>query len=137
MVRLHVPTHCLAVLFVVVVLPAHAVAAQSSAQLNKTGVSLLRFGVNALYNDVRDLTESLNLGFVATQAQLAALLAQDRLDSQRVLPELPRLLAIDSSTGKQDQNPGALLPDGSPAPSHRPEIGRTIRFGVRRTWSRR
>jgi len=40
----------------------------------------VRLGVNAFRNDVRDLIESVNLGFVATPAQLEALVAREGLD---------------------------------------------------------
>jgi outer membrane receptor for ferrienterochelin and colicins len=40
----------------------------------------VRLGVNAFRNDVRDLIESVNLGFVATPAQLQALIAREGLD---------------------------------------------------------
>jgi outer membrane receptor for ferrienterochelin and colicins len=41
----------------------------------------VRVGVNAFRNDVRDLIESVNLGFIATPAQLAAVLAREGLDA--------------------------------------------------------
>jgi outer membrane receptor for ferrienterochelin and colicins len=50
-----------------------------------------RLGVNVFRNDVRDLIESVNLGFVATPAQLAALLAREGLDPS-FRPALGRLL---------------------------------------------
>lgn len=50
-----------------------------------------RVGVNVFRNDVRDLIESVNLGFVATPAQLAALLAREGLDPT-FRPALGRLL---------------------------------------------
>ena len=39
-----------------------------------------RFGVNVFRNDVRDLIESVNLGFAATPAQVAAIFAREGLD---------------------------------------------------------
>ena len=50
-----------------------------------------RLGVNVFRNDVRDLIESVNLGFVATPAQLAALLAREGLDPS-FRPALGRLV---------------------------------------------
>jgi outer membrane receptor for ferrienterochelin and colicins len=50
-----------------------------------------RVGLNVFRNDVRDLIESLNLGFVATPAQLAVLLAREGLDPS-FRPALGRLL---------------------------------------------
>jgi len=40
----------------------------------------VRIGVNAFRNDVKDLIESVSLGFVATPAQLSALLAREGID---------------------------------------------------------
>jgi outer membrane receptor for ferrienterochelin and colicins len=51
----------------------------------------VRVGVNLFYNDVRDLIESQSLGFVATPAQLAAILAAEGLDPS-FQPVLGRLL---------------------------------------------
>jgi outer membrane receptor for ferrienterochelin and colicins len=51
----------------------------------------VRVGVNAFRNDVRDLIESVSLGFVATPQQLADLLAREGLDSS-FRPALGRLL---------------------------------------------
>jgi outer membrane receptor for ferrienterochelin and colicins len=50
-----------------------------------------RVGVNAFRNDVRDLIESVNLGFVATPAQLSTLLAREGLDPS-FRPALGRLV---------------------------------------------
>lgn len=50
-----------------------------------------RVGVNFFRNDVRDLIEAVNLGFVATPAQLSALLAREGLDPA-FRPALGRLL---------------------------------------------
>ena len=50
-----------------------------------------RFGVNVFRNDVRDLIESVSLGFVATPAQLSALLAREGLEPS-FRPALGRLL---------------------------------------------
>ena len=41
--------------------------------------------------------------------------------------------APDNLTDNQDPNTGRLLPAGTAAPIYRPDIGRTIRFGVRWT----
>jgi outer membrane receptor for ferrienterochelin and colicins len=50
-----------------------------------------RLGVNLFRNDLRDLIESVSLGFVATPAQLADVLAREGLD-QSFRPTLGRLL---------------------------------------------
>ena len=51
----------------------------------------VRLGVNVFRNDVRDLIESANLGFVATPGQLADVLAREGLDPL-FRPALGRLL---------------------------------------------
>ena len=51
----------------------------------------VRLGVNVFRNDVRDLIESVNLGFVSTPAQLADVLAREGLDAS-FRPALGRLL---------------------------------------------
>jgi outer membrane receptor protein involved in Fe transport len=50
-----------------------------------------RLGLNLFRNDVSDLIDSVNLGFVATPAQLSALLAREGLDPS-FRPALGRLL---------------------------------------------
>jgi outer membrane receptor for ferrienterochelin and colicins len=50
-----------------------------------------RVGVNVFRNDVRDLIDSVNLGFVATPAQLAEVMAREGLDPS-FRPALGRLL---------------------------------------------
>lgn len=50
-----------------------------------------RFGVNVFRNDVRDLIDSVSLGFVATPAQLAVVIARENLDPL-FRPALGRLL---------------------------------------------
>jgi outer membrane receptor for ferrienterochelin and colicins len=50
-----------------------------------------RIGVNAFHNDIRDLIESVSLGFVATPPQLQAVLAREGLDPS-FRPALGRVL---------------------------------------------
>ena len=50
-----------------------------------------RFGVNVFRNDVRDLIDSVSLGFIATPAQLAEVMAREGLDPS-FRPALGRLL---------------------------------------------
>lgn len=50
-----------------------------------------RLGLNAFRNDVRDLVDSVSLGFVASPAQLAAIAAREGLDPE-FRPTLNRLL---------------------------------------------
>ena len=56
-----------------------------------TSARRARLGINVFRNDVRDLIESLNLGFVATPAQLTALLTREGLDPS-FRPALGRLV---------------------------------------------
>lgn len=72
-----------------------------------------RLGVNVFRNDVRDLIESINLGFVATQAQLADVLAREGLDPS-FRPVLGRLLftyrnLVDVTTQGVELDGGAAL----------------------------
>jgi outer membrane receptor for ferrienterochelin and colicins len=53
----------------------------------------VRFGLNGFRNDVRDLIESVSLGFVATQAQLDALMQQEGIEPG-FRPVLNRLLFL-------------------------------------------
>lgn len=53
----------------------------------------LRFGVNGFRNDVRNLIESVSLGFISSPAQLAALMAQENIDPS-FQPTLNRLLFL-------------------------------------------
>ena len=45
--------------------------------------------------------------------------------------------ALDNLADNQDPNLDRLLPAGTPAPIYRPDIGRTIRFGVRWTFDKK
>jgi outer membrane cobalamin receptor len=70
--------------------PEYAHSWQVGGELSTPG-RRVRVGVNAFRNDVRDLIESVSLGFVATPQQLADLLAREGLDSS-FRPALGRLL---------------------------------------------
>jgi outer membrane receptor for ferrienterochelin and colicins len=56
--------------------------------------------------------------------------------AQRLLTHLTAFGAIDNVTDNQDPNTGLFTPTGAPAPIYRPEVGRTIRVGVRWAWSK-
>ena len=82
-----------------------------------------RFGINVFRNEVRDLIESVNLGMVATPAQLAALLEREGLDSTS-RPVLGRLLfTYRTSTMRKPMAPSwmarwpSLRNSPSPAPT--------------------
>jgi outer membrane receptor for ferrienterochelin and colicins len=60
----------------------------------------------------------------------------DAYVSQRLVRSLLAFVAADNLADSQDPNTGVLLPNGSPAAIYRPEIGRTLRFGVRWSWNR-
>ncbi len=51
----------------------------------------VRFGVNLFRNDLRDLIDSVSLGFIASPQQLAGLIAREGIDP-RFKPQLNRLL---------------------------------------------
>ena len=78
----------------------------------------VRVGVNAFHNDIRDLIESVNVGFAATAAQLADLLAREGLDPS-FRPALGRPLltyrnVIDAETrGIELDTEAALTPSMS------------------------
>ena len=70
--------------------PETAHSVQAGAEFMSSG-QRLRAGVNVFYNGVHNLIESVNLGFVATAGQLAAILAAEGLDPE-FRPVLNRLL---------------------------------------------
>lgn len=59
--------------------PEHAQSVQLGAEIAPRN-GRVRFGINAFHNDVRELIESVNLGFVATPAQLQALVDREGID---------------------------------------------------------
>jgi outer membrane receptor for ferrienterochelin and colicins len=58
----------------------------------------------------------------------------DAYVSQRVANGLHAFAAIDNLSNSRDPNAGVML-QTAPAPIYRPEAGRTVRFGVRWSWS--
>ena len=60
----------------------------------------------------------------------------DAYASQRIVGGLMAFAAVDNVTDNQDPNTGVIAPSGAPAPIYRPEVGRTMRFGVRWAWSK-
>ncbi|MGE3277872.1 MAG: TonB-dependent receptor [Vicinamibacterales bacterium] len=70
--------------------PEYADSIQMGAELVSPG-RRARLGINVFHNDVRDLIDSVSLGFIVTPAQLAAVLASEGLDPA-FNPTLGRLL---------------------------------------------
>jgi outer membrane receptor for ferrienterochelin and colicins len=56
--------------------------------------------------------------------------------SQRIPSGLTAFAAIDNLADNQDPNTGVLTSAGAPAPIYRPDVGRTVRFGLRWAWSK-
>jgi len=56
--------------------------------------------------------------------------------SQRLLPGLSAFAAIDNLADNQDPNTGLLSATGTPLAIYRPEVGRTVRFGLRWSWAK-
>jgi outer membrane receptor for ferrienterochelin and colicins len=56
--------------------------------------------------------------------------------SQRVLRGVSAFAAIDNVTDNQDPNIGQLSATGAPLAIYRPDVGRTVRFGVRWSWAK-
>jgi outer membrane receptor for ferrienterochelin and colicins len=56
--------------------------------------------------------------------------------SQRLGAGFTAFTAIDNVTGNQDPNTGVTTGSGTPAPIYRPEVGRTVRVGLRWGWSK-
>jgi outer membrane receptor for ferrienterochelin and colicins len=60
----------------------------------------------------------------------------DFFTSQRLPASFIAFAAIENVTDNQDPNTGVVGPTGTPAPIYRPDVGRTVRFGVRWAWSK-
>lgn len=60
----------------------------------------------------------------------------DLYASQRVLRGLSAFAAIDNLADSQDPNLGQLSATGAPLAIYRPDVGRTVRFGVRWSWAK-
>lgn len=73
-------------------------------------------------------------GPVETRAPSFAL--WDLTASKRVTRGIEGFAAIDNLANSQDPNTGRLSPSGAPLPIYRPEVGRTVRGGVRWTWAK-
>ena len=61
----------------------------------------------------------------------------DAYASKRIAGGVEMFGALDNLTDNQDPNLDRVLPAGTPAPIYRPDIGRTIRFGVRWTFDKK
>jgi outer membrane receptor protein involved in Fe transport len=64
-----------------------------------------------------------------------AFMLWDSSAGQRLGGGATAFVAIDNLFDSQDPNTGVMTPTGAAAPIYRPEIGRTVRFGVRWSWS--
>jgi outer membrane receptor for ferrienterochelin and colicins len=60
----------------------------------------------------------------------------DAFISQRVVRGLTAFAAIDNLADNQDPNVGQLSPTGTPLAIYRADVGRTVRAGIRWSWSR-
>ena len=60
----------------------------------------------------------------------------DVFASQRVLRGLNLFAAIDNVADAQDPNLGQLSATGAPLAIYRPDVGRTVRFGMRWAWAK-
>jgi outer membrane receptor for ferrienterochelin and colicins len=60
----------------------------------------------------------------------------DAFASQRLVGGLTAFAAVDNLTDNQDPNTGQLSATGSPLAIYRPEAGRTIRAGLRWSWTK-
>jgi outer membrane receptor for ferrienterochelin and colicins len=61
----------------------------------------------------------------------------DAYVAKRIAKGIELFGAVDNLADDQDPNTGLLLPNGSPSPIYRPEIGRTVRAGFRLKFDRR
>jgi outer membrane receptor protein involved in Fe transport len=59
----------------------------------------------------------------------------DAYVSQRVLRNLTGFVSLENLADSRDPNTGVLLPSGAPAAISRPEVGRTVRVGLRWAWA--
>ena len=101
----------------------------------KFGWALARIGLRA---NVRGSLYSSWIAARSTQDTVApAFSLWDAYVSQRLLRGLSAYVAIDNLADNQDPNTGVVLPSGSPAAIYRPEVGRTVRVGVRFNWAQR
>lgn len=60
----------------------------------------------------------------------------DLYASQRILRSLNAFAAVDNMADSQDPNTGRLSATGTPLAIYRPDVGRTVRFGVRWSWAK-
>jgi outer membrane receptor for ferrienterochelin and colicins len=56
--------------------------------------------------------------------------------SQRVMRGLAAFAAVDNLADNQDPNLGGVSSTGAPLPIYRPDVGRTVRAGIRWSWSK-
>jgi len=60
----------------------------------------------------------------------------DAYVSQRIVRGLNAYLAIDNLADNQDPNLGKLSAAGAPLAIYRPDVGRSVRGGIRWSWAR-
>jgi outer membrane receptor protein involved in Fe transport len=60
----------------------------------------------------------------------------DAFASQRIVRGLTAFVAIDNLADNQDPNTGQVSETGAPLAIYRPDVGRTVRGGIRWAWSR-
>jgi outer membrane receptor for ferrienterochelin and colicins len=61
----------------------------------------------------------------------------DAYAAKRLLKGIEFFGAVDNLADNQDPNTGVLLPNGTPAPIYRPDVGRTVRVGLKLAFDRR
>jgi len=61
----------------------------------------------------------------------------DAFASQRIVRGVTAFVAIDNLTDNQDPNLGQVSATGAPLAIYRPDVGRTVRGGIRWSWSTR
>jgi outer membrane receptor for ferrienterochelin and colicins len=61
----------------------------------------------------------------------------DAFASQRIVRGVTAFVAIDNLTDNQDQNLGQVSATGAPLAIYRPDVGRSVRGGIRWSWSTR
>jgi outer membrane receptor for ferrienterochelin and colicins len=76
------------------------------------------------------------LGGATQDTRAAAFSLWDLYAAKRIVGGLEAYGSVDNLTDSQDPNVGVFTSTGAPAPIYRPEVGRTVRAGVRWAWTR-
>jgi outer membrane receptor protein involved in Fe transport len=61
----------------------------------------------------------------------------DSFASQRIVRGVTAFVAVDNLADNQDPNFGQVSATGAPLAIYRPDVGRTVRGGIRWSWSAR